>query len=266
MQHETGHEAGITTEQRYRTLVETIPEIVYSVDPEGLFTFLNGAVDRLGYTPEELLGRHFGVIVHPDDLPLGSREFVIEHYRENLGGDREHLGVFDERRTGARKTVCLEMRLLRKDDGSPLDKRCVHCDVSASGYYESRDLGSERSFLGTIGVIREITERKEAEEQRRRAREAHTLQERLRGVIEMAGAACHELNQPLQVLYGRLELILLKMSEDDPLHEHVRGMQQTVDMLGAVTHKLSHITRYITTDYGEQRRIVDIDRSAEGVE
>ncbi|MBF0323193.1 MAG: PAS domain S-box protein, partial [Magnetococcales bacterium] len=51
------------SEERFRGLVQTIPDIVYRLDAEGRFTFLNNAIRHLGYDPAELLGQHFSDII-----------------------------------------------------------------------------------------------------------------------------------------------------------------------------------------------------------
>ncbi|HWG91056.1 MAG TPA: PAS domain S-box protein, partial [Candidatus Thermoplasmatota archaeon] len=58
------------SEERYRSLVETAPDIVYSVDLEGRYTALNPAWEKiLGWPVEDWLGRSFVEVVHPHDLP-----------------------------------------------------------------------------------------------------------------------------------------------------------------------------------------------------
>ncbi len=47
------------SEEQFRSLVATIPDIVYRIDSRGRFTFINDAVEKLGYTPDELIGEHF---------------------------------------------------------------------------------------------------------------------------------------------------------------------------------------------------------------
>ena len=58
------------SEARYRTLVENMEDIVYSMDPAGRLTYVSGGSGRLGYAPQELIGQPFERLVHPDDLPL----------------------------------------------------------------------------------------------------------------------------------------------------------------------------------------------------
>jgi PAS domain S-box-containing protein len=54
------------SEERYRFLVQNAPDLVWSIGPDARITFVSDAAERLtGFRPEELLGKHFGAIVHP---------------------------------------------------------------------------------------------------------------------------------------------------------------------------------------------------------
>jgi len=80
--------------------------------------------------------------------------------------------------------------------------------------------------------------------------------------VEMAGAICHELNQPLHVIGGYSELLQLKMDEDDPLYPKLKSITEQVAKLGEITAKLSKITTYETREYIGGKKIIDIDKSA----
>jgi PAS domain-containing protein len=67
--------------QRYHNLVEAIPDIVYELDPDGNFTFVNQAVRSLGYEPEELFGKHFSTILFEEDVPQVSRDHILSNFR-----------------------------------------------------------------------------------------------------------------------------------------------------------------------------------------
>lgn len=86
-------------------------------------------------------------------------------------------------------------------------------------------------------------------------------QERLSGVLEMAGAVCHEMNQPLQVVMGASELLLLEIPEDDPHRELLRTISTGVARLGEVTRRIMNLSHSMSTNYaGERQKIVDIYR------
>jgi signal transduction histidine kinase len=97
---------------------------------------------------------------------------------------------------------------------------------------------------------------------RRQLEEERLRRERLEGVIEMAGAASHELAQPLQSLSGYSHLLLMDLSEDNPLFGEITKIQRMVNQLGEITKKIMHITRYETKEYVEGHKIIDIDKAS----
>jgi PAS domain S-box-containing protein len=107
---------------------------------------------------------------------------------------------------------------------------------------------------GVVEYIRDITEHKKAEA-------AMLESERMRGVLEMAGAVCHEMNQPLTAISGFSELISLHLSEEDPFYDHLSKLSEQVLRLGGITRKLSNLTKYETKTYLKSK-IVDIERSS----
>ncbi|HEY9653776.1 MAG TPA: PAS domain S-box protein [Coleofasciculaceae cyanobacterium] len=61
----------VQSERNYRELVETSQDIIWSVDEQGNFTFINSAVKRIfGYEPEEMLGRPFSDFAPPEQVTV----------------------------------------------------------------------------------------------------------------------------------------------------------------------------------------------------
>ena len=166
------------SEERFRSLVMTVPDIVYRIDSEGRFTFLNNAVTLLGYSPSELLGLHFSEIVHPAQVDQISRRSVLPRYAGMTTGAAGAPKLFDERRAAGRKTMGLEVYLLPRQ-GRPkipgllrnIGQEGVVVEVSSSGVYASPGGQSSAVFLGTVGIIRDITERKRAQDELERHRQ-----------------------------------------------------------------------------------------------
>jgi PAS domain S-box-containing protein len=148
--------------RHYRDLINSIPDIIYQVDQNGIFQFLGSATSLLGYTPEELVGRHFSLIVHPDDYPSLS-------WRDAQAAGRPPGArvYFDDRREKPRLAEMCEIRLVPKrmaGGTAPLDPEAlVTAELSARGYYEALDKTGRRHFMGTIGIIRDVSRRKKAE-------------------------------------------------------------------------------------------------------
>ncbi len=80
--------------------------------------------------------------------------------------------------------------------------------------------------------------------------------------IETAGGICHEMNQPLQVIVGNLELLKMNIDPADPNMKFVENVILQAEKLGLITKKLTHITHYETKAY-VQGTIFDIDRSSD---
>lgn len=86
-------------------------------------------------------------------------------------------------------------------------------------------------------------------------------QEKLQGVLEMAGAVCHELNQPLQSLMGFSELLLMDLKRDDPNYQRLTTIQAESARIGKLTGKMMTITHYQSKPYLKSK-IVDIDQAS----
>lgn len=117
----------------------------------------------------------------------------------------------------------------------------------------TRLMDSSNNIVGAIETFQDLTKRKEAEKSLRES-------DRLHGVIEMAGAVCHEMNQPLMVLSGISELLALKLSEEDSLQSTIQKIGEQIEKLASITHKLMNITRYETKNY-PGGKIIDIDKA-----
>jgi len=135
------------SERLHRYIVNTSPDIIYILDQDGHFTFINERIESLlGYSKEEIVGKHYSFLVHHDDMEQAKY-------------------VFNERRIGTRAAKNIELRLKCKDDGKSrhFNNRTLPIELSAMGMYAG-DNQSSNSYTGTYGVARDVTERKIAEE------------------------------------------------------------------------------------------------------
>jgi len=110
------------------------------------------------------------------------------------------------------------------------------------------------AISGVVEYVRNITERKAGESARQES-------ERLRGVLETAGAVGHELNQPLQSVMGQCELMFLDMKTASPMYSRMASIRDQIYKMGEITRKLMSITRYRTKRY-DKNDILDIDEAS----
>ncbi len=112
-------------------------------------------------------------------------------------------------------------------------------------------------FGGTAGVVIAVLKQKWEFEA------ARVGTEKLQALIDMAGAVCHEMNQPMQAVFGYSELLLIDISEGNPLHSDLQKIKGQIDRMGEITRKLMQVTKYETKDYVfEGKKIIDIDRAS----
>jgi len=106
-------------------------------------------------------------------------------------------------------------------------------------------------------TISDISWRKQAERE--------LLQkEKLQAVVEMAGAVCHEMNQPMQVALVQLaECMAMDELESAPFKRKAENIRQQLNALRELSRKLMHITRYETRDYVKGAKIIDIDKASD---
>jgi len=193
---------------RYRRLIENMTDLVYELDEEGRFHYISAAVlNLLGYTQQELTGRHYSRILCPDHLPLHGRQF-------------------HERRTGLRATSELPMRMKCKTGEVKIFA------VNASGIYERH-----RRYSGTAGIARDITERQQKDQALQRSEQMllWALEQRERLALDLHDGS-------IQSLYGiglGLEYMLQLLSDDHKdisdisvrLKEARNGVNSVIDEL-----------------------------------
>ena len=86
---------------------------------------------------------------------------------------------------------------------------------------------------------------------------------KLQGVLEMAGAVCHELNQPLQSVSGFSELLMMDLDENDARYDTLGKIKMGIDRIGELTRKIMNITHYRAKSYlNDKTRIVDIEKAS----
>ncbi len=218
---ERAKEALRLSEEKFAKAFRSSPDwVVISTLEDGFYIDVNEAfLNTTGYTKEEVIGRtsnELGIWAEPQE-----RDRIIKTLHE----------------TGVVRDVEVKFRMKSGE--------IRHMLWSA----EVIDYGDEKCL---IAMTRDITSRKQAEQERLR-------REKVQGVLETAGAACHELNQPLQFAF----YLLTEIEEKNPGNEAVKELKKQLIRMKEITNKLDSITTYETTDYIQGQKIIDISRASE---
>lgn len=219
--------------------------IIYILDAQGKFTFVNRAVEEiLHYTPDELIGKHFSVIMPPEEFSRVGRDNVLPRLKGVVTGPEGAPKLFDERRSGDRRTKNIEVGLLTKE-GKEI--KVLRGDVmgimgSEGVYAEGETLDpSTRQFHGSQGIIFDITEYKRAEQQRERLAKKLLESQKYEAVGRLAGGAAHNFNNKLGTILGYAEIIKQKYATSNP------ELLSCADAIIAATKQSASLTAQLLT-------------------
>lgn len=193
------------SQKKYKYLVESSPDIIYTLDEKGCFSFVNDAFERLlGIKREQIIGKHYSQIICSQDIEKS-----------------EH--VFNERRTGKRASSGIELRLSlpredKRKNGSG-EKPQVPVEIKSQGIYDREPEDQDKTFLGTYGVARDIRDRKMLEE--------HLQQEeKMEAVGRLAGGIAHDFNNFLAAIVGNVALAKMHAQTNDEVFTRLEEMER----------------------------------------
>ncbi|MGQ3412431.1 PAS domain S-box protein [Natrinema sp. LN54] len=193
------HDQQERTLHRYERLVETAGDGMYVLDESGHFTTVNDAlVEITGYSREGLLGEHASILFDREDVAAG--EETIRSLLE----------------TGE-STDTLELTLETKFGET------IPCEAKIAV------LVPDGAFLGSVGVLRDVTERKRRERQ---------LRERNERLDAFARIVSHDLRNPLSVAQGYLDLF-----EESGNPEHAEKTREGLDRMESIIEDVLAIAR-----------------------
>lgn len=202
------------SEERYRTILEGIEDGYYEVDLSGNFIFFNDPVCRIsGFSPDEIIGVHY-------------RQYAD---KENAVKLRVIFSTVFKTRTPAR--TC-DLQVISKDGSHR------HLEISVSLI-----LDASGQPLGFRGIIRDITERKLAEEQKAKLEAQLQHAQKMEAIGTLAGGIAHDFNNILQGINGYTQLLLLKKPEEDPDCQKLIQIQQAADRAARLIDQLLTFSR-----------------------
>ncbi len=214
-------------------VIESTVNGIISADMNGkVLVFNEAAVQLLGYSKEEALSN-----LHSSQLyPRGMARDIMRLMRSRDQGEQGYIKDF-------------RVDLLSKTG------ELIPVMLSASTLRE----GGKES--GTVGTFTDIRDRLKIEKRLARAQEAIQNHEKSVVISEVAGAAAHELNQPLTAIMGYAEY-LKRIDKGDLKQENaMRVILSEAERMANIIKKVGQLTRVKSMPYVGQSNIVDLERS-----
>ncbi len=222
------------TKDFLESLIDSTVDAIVAADTEGEIMLFNQGAERIyGFRAEDVIGK-----INVRELyPRGVAEQVMRMLRSEAYGG---VGYLQQTRR----------ELLTKTG------ELVPVNMTASIIYE--DDGHE---VATVGIFSDLRDRIKIEQRLLAAQEKLIESEKQGLVAELAGAAAHELNQPLTSILGYLELIKRQMEPHDRHARHIDTIQSEGERMAEIVKKIGRITRYETKEYVGSASILDLDKS-----
>lgn len=203
-------------ERIYRQAIRIAGGVPYQRDYTGDgYSFLGEGFEELtGYRVDEITGPLFT-----------SRLRRIEAYGENA--DLPHNERIRLARQG-KGFIWREDYLFERKDG-----RLIWLADHAVPVFDDQG-----NIVGSLGILMDITERKQAEEERRRLQERMAQIERLESIGQLAGGVAHDFNNMLAVILMRTEMALLQLDATSPIRHHLLEIYKTAQRAADLTRQL----------------------------
>ncbi len=199
------------SEEKYRTIFENIKDVFYQTDRAGLITEMSPSIENYsGFKREELIGKS-----------------VLDVYYDST--DRDNLvKALMEKGT----VIDFELRLKTKDD------KFLVCSTTSHLIYDENG-----NLSGYEGILRDITERKEAEIEKIRIENDLFRIQKMEVIGTLAGGIAHNFNNILMEIMGYTSLILSRKDFSHPDFEYLKNIERSVKYATELTRNLLGFAR-----------------------
>ena len=190
----------IQTKDFLQNILDSSIDGITSTDLEGNIIYSSSrAEDIIGYEREELAGKK-----------------VSPHYENGIEDAKKIMKKLKEK--GELRDY--EMRFKKKDGGL--------IDVNLSGSYLKNEKGE---IIGTLGVYRDISDKKRLEAQLQQA-------QKMESIGTLAGGIAHNFNNLLMGIQGNASIILLDIESSNPRHKNLNNIEKLVENGAKLTAQL----------------------------
>ncbi len=223
-EHKRVEEALRESERLYRLLAENVTDVIWTIDMNLRFTYLSPSVIRMrGFSAEETMAQKLEEVITPASLRVAMNTFAEEPAKESM--KQKDMG----------RSLTLELEFTRKGGSTVWTETKITFLSDPSG-----------KPVGILGIARDITERRRAEEQVIRS-------EKLASVGTLASGVAHEINNPLAGIRGYAEAIVDEV-DSTLMRSYARKIVDVAERASEVVRWLSRYSRQ-----AKDVNIVDVD-------
>jgi PAS domain S-box-containing protein len=231
--HRLAEETLRRSEEMFRLLIDSVQDYaIYMLDPEGRVSSWNHGAQRIkGYTPEEIIGKHFSVFYTPEDRAAGKPEHNLELARTEGRMEEEAWRV---RKDGTRFWANVVITAVHDDSGELRGFAKVTRDVTARREAEEtrRSLYEQREA------------RLRAEEEKHRAEMSfRAAQEANRAKDEFLMTLSHELRTPMTAIVGWSRMLPGIPPNDPMFPEAVRSIARSATLQAKLIDDVLDVSR-----------------------
>lgn len=223
------------TKEFLERVIESSVDAIVSADMRGHVLLFNRAAARIfGYQPSDVIGSMSVEKLYP---PHVARE-VMKKIRDpsvNGPGRLEDYRVDMVGATGETIPVTLSAALI-VENGKP---------------------------VGSVGIFTDIRDKLRMEARLMKAQDELRNREKQAIVAELAGAAAHELNQPLTSVIGYAELLRRNLQGNKQLYNGATVILSESERMAEIVRKIGKITKYETKSYVGEAKILDLEKASE---
>ncbi len=165
------------SKRHFQILIEgVVDHAVFLLDRSGRVASWNSTAQQIiGYTSDEIIGKHFGVFYRPDERRSGEPDRVLELAVKN---GKHAVEGWRIKKNGTLFFVTGTIRAIHDDDGN---------------------------LIGLANVLRDATERRHAQEKLVEAREQLAMSQKMEAIGKLTGGIAHDFNNLLMIIGGNAQ-------------------------------------------------------------